>query len=544
MTPTWANRRRILLRGGVMHAPGNPGATAMLIDGDVIAWLGDDAAADVYADAADEIWHLDGRLVTPGFVDAHVHATSTGLTLLGLDLTDATGVDDVLHRVAQAAAGSGASVILGHGWDETFWPERRPPTASELDRAAGGVPVYLSRVDVHSAAVSTGLMRRVDDLESLAGFDASGWVTKQAHHRLRIVAMDSVSTAQRERAQRATRARAAAVGIVAVHEMGGPTISSSDDFRGLLTLASEEPGPLAVGYWGQLAQEGGIEVARAIGALGVGGDLFVDGALGSHTACLRHAYDDEPEHRGVLYLDEETIADHVTAALDAGLPSGFHVIGDAATDVVLSAISRVAQSRGDGVVRLAGLRLEHVEMASDDHIATMARLGVTASMQPMFDALWGGDLGMYARRLGHDRAAGMNRCADLARAGVAMAFGSDAPVTELGPWAAVRAAVLHHDTEQRISARAAFNAHSRGGWRAIGQPQVGVIAPGAPAHLAIWNVSDVVVQVQDDRVRNWSTDPRSATPGLPPLDDDLPLPTAARTIVAGCTVYDDGSVNA
>lgn len=542
MIPSWANRRRILLRGGVLHAPGNPGASAMLIDGDVIAWLGDDAAADVYADAADEIWPLEGRLVTPGFVDAHVHATSTGLTLLGLDLSDATSADDVLRRVA-AAGHVDASVILGHGWDETLWPDQRPPSASELDRAAAGIPVYLSRADVHSAVVSTALLQQASDVSALDGFDISGWVTQQAHHRLRTLALESVSTRQREEAQRAMRRAAASVGIVAFQEMGGPAISGREDFQALLTLSADEPGPLVVGYWGQLAQDGGIEVARDVGALGIGGDLFVDGSLGSHTACLHHAYDDAPGQRGVRYLDEDTIAEHLAAVLDAGLPTGFHVIGDAATDAAIRAIARIAEARGDDVVRLAGIRLEHAEMVSDEHIATMARLGVTASMQPMFDALWGGDDGMYATRLGRARSASMNRLADLARAGVAMAFGSDAPVTPLGPWAAVRAAVLHHEIGQRISARAAFNAHSRGGWRAIGQPQSGVIAPGAPAHLAVWNVSDVVVQVQDDRVRNWSTDPRSATPGLPALDDDLPLPTAARTIVAGRTVYDDGSMH-
>lgn len=544
MTTSWANRRRILMRGGVLHAPGNPGATAMLVDGDVIAWLGDDAAADVYADAADEIWRLDGRLVTPGFVDAHVHATSTGLTLTSLDLSTTNSVAQALDAVADAAGRMTSAVVLGHGWDETRWPEHRPPTADELDRAASGAAVYLSRVDVHSAAVSSALMRQVSELHSLDGYSADGWLTRDAHHRVRKVAFGSVGPNQRHAAQQTARMRAAQLGIVAVQEMGGPVISSEEDFTALLASSAEHPGPLAVGYWGELAQVGGVERAHRLGALGAGGDLFVDGAIGSHTACLRHAYSDAPGDHGAQYLDGDTIAEHVRACIDAGLQAGFHVIGDAAIDAVLGAIERVATDRGDDVVRLAAIRLEHAEMLDDSHITTMARLGVTASMQPMFDALWGGEHGMYATRLGRDRAARMNRHAHLARAGVALAFGSDAPVTSLGPWAAVRAAVLHHDVEQRISARAAFNAHTRGGWRAIGQPQAGVIAPGAPAHLAIWNVSDVVVQVQDDRVRNWSTDPRSATPGLPALGEDVPLPTAARTIVAGSTVFDDGSIDA
>jgi predicted amidohydrolase YtcJ len=94
-------------------------------------------------------------------------------------------------------------------------------------------------------------------------------------------------------------------------------------------------------------------------------------------------------------------------------------------------------------------------------------------MQPMFDGLWGGPGGMYEQRLGAERAAGMNRFADLVSAGVLVAFGSDAPVTDLGPWAAVRAAVHPTNPGQALSTRAAFGAHTRSGWRAVGRPDAG-----------------------------------------------------------------------
>jgi hypothetical protein len=107
-------------------------------------------------------------------------------------------------------------------------------------------------------------------------------------------------------------------------------------------------------------------------------------------------------------------------------------------------------------------------------------------MQPCFDALWGGPDRMYARRLGADRAAQLNRFADLTAAGVPLAFGSDSPVTELGPWAAVQAAVEPADPTAAISAEAAFAAHTRGGWLAAGRPDEGVLVPGAPATFAVW----------------------------------------------------------
>ena len=209
---------------------------------------------------------------------------------------------------------------------------------------------------------------------------------------------------------------------------------------------------------------------------------------------------------------------------------------------VIDALERASADVGEPAIRLLGIRLEHVELLHDDHVATLARLGVTASMQPVFDELWGGPGGMYERRLGTDRAASMNRFADIARAGVVVAFGSDAPVTPLGPWAAVRAAVLHHQVPQRVSARAAFNAHTRAGWRAAGVMDAGVLAPGSAAHYVVWDAPELTVQVEDDRYRNWSTDPRSATPGLPLLAAELPLPTATRTVVAGATMFDAGSL--
>lgn len=539
---SWASTQRVLLWNASIYSPSSPFATAMLIEGDTIAWLGEDAAAHLHRDSADVVIDAHGALIAPGFVDAHVHATSTGLALGGLDLSRARSLTEALDSINRAAATLDAGdVLIGHGWDETTWPDGRPPTRTEVDTAAGGRAAYLSRIDVHSALASSSLIAAVDGVRSADGFDADGPVTRDAHHLVRAHALGSISATQRERAQRTMREHAARLGIVAMHEMAGPAISSEDDLAALLALADAEPGPLITGYWGQLARDGGIDTARRIGAFGVGGDLFVDGALGSHTACLHEPYLDAPG-TGAEYLDIDAIAAHIAAATDADMQAGFHVIGDHACAAVTSALRQVAQSHGADAVRAAGHRIEHAEMLGDADIVALAELGVTASMQPVFDALWGAPAGMYEQRLGPDRARTMNRLADLSAAGVLVAFGSDAPVTELGPWAAMRAAMFHHQPGQRMTARGAFSAHTRAGWRAIGAHGVGVIAPGAPAHLAIWDAPDRVVQAPDDRVANWSTDPRSGIPGLPALAPDLPLPRALRTIVAGRTVYDTGEL--
>ncbi|RJK93165.1 amidohydrolase [Vallicoccus soli] len=528
------DQRTVLLRGGEVHSPADPFATALLVDRGSVAWVGSEGAADVHADGVDEVVDLQGALVAPAFVDAHVHATATGLALTGLDLSGAATLAEALDLVERHARARRGGVVLGHGWDETRWPERRPPTRAELDRATYGGVAYLSRVDVHSCVVTSALVAAAPEVRAADGWDEQGPLTRDAHHVARRVAQGSVGESQRRAAQRATRARAAELGIGAFHELAGPDISSPEDLAGLLALAREEPGPQVLGYWGEL---GGVERARELSALGAAGDLFADGALGSRTASLRADYADA-EHAGHAYLSAAQVRDHVVACTRAGLQAGFHAIGDAALDVVLAGLREAAAEVGLPALRTARHRIEHAEMLDAAAVAALAELGAVASVQPVFDALWGGAEGMYAERLGAERALGLNPYADLAAAGVPLALGSDAPVTPLGPWEAVRAAAFHHVPAQRLSVRSAFTAHTRGGWRAAGRDDAGVLVPGAPATYAVWEAGELVVQAPDDRVAAWSTDPRSGTPGLPDLTPGTPAPRCLRTVVDGRVVHD------
>src|SRR5581483_5953878 len=197
-------------------------------------------------------------------------------------------------------------------------------------------------------------------------------------------------------------------------------------------------------------------------------------------------YADTSDRRGSCYLDCDVITSHVRACTQAGVTAGFHVIGDAAVSTVVAAFERVVEDLGVAAVARCGHRLEHLEMVSPDQATKLGAWGVMASMQPNFDALWGGQDGMYARRLGVDRAADLNPFALLASQGVALAFGSDAPVTGLDPWASVRAAAYHHTPGSSVSVRAAFAAATRGGWRAggIADGVMGTLVPGAPASYA------------------------------------------------------------
>ncbi|MFF9110631.1 amidohydrolase [Streptomyces sp. NPDC014805] len=518
----------VLLRRGEVHSPADPFATAMVVERGQVAWVGSEGAADAFADGVDEVIDLDGALVTPAFTDAHVHTTATGLALTGLDLSGAPSLEAALAAVREfAAARPHDRVLLGHGWDAARWAGGRPPTRAELDEATGGRPLYLSRIDVHSAVVTTALLEMTPGLGLV-----DGPLTADAHHAVRATALGAITPAQRAEAQRAALAHAASLGIGSVHECAGPEISSEGDFTGLLRLAAEEPGPRVVGYWA----EQDVTKARELGAIGAAGDLFVDGALGSHTACLHEPYADAA-HTGTAYLDAGAVAAHVVACTEAGLQAGFHAIGDAAVTAVVEGVRAAAEKVGLARVRAARHRVEHAEMLTPETVAAFAELGLTASVQPAFDALWGGEDGMYAQRLGAERARGLNPFAALLRAGVPLAFGSDSPVTPLDPWGTVRAAAFHRTPEHRVSVRAAFTAHTRGGWRAVGRDDAGVLVPGAPADYAVWRTGALVVQAPDDRVARWSTDPRSGTPGLPDLTPGRELPLCLRTVVGGRTVY-------
>ena len=538
----WDSMTTILLRGGRVHTSADPDATALAITDGLISWIGGEHGLAA-AGTPDRVVDLDGRFVAPGFVDAHVHATDAGLALTGLDLRPAGSLDECLALVARAA-GQGAGVIWGHGWDETRWPERRWPSRAEVDAVTGNRPAYLTRVDVHSAVANTALaVATGPELPGLSGWSDTGPLTRDAHHAVRAYAKSLLTGSQRTAAQRAFLVHAASRGIVEVHECGFPGPQGLADFTSLLSLEA----PISVlGYLAALAtdEEQARGLMTATGARGLAGDLSVDGALGSRTAALHDPYLDG-NGCGARYLTDSQIAVHLEVCARAGIQPGFHAIGDQAVDAVARGLRRAAEQLGpNGTVALAAVtpRVEHAEMPDPDGIAAMAATGTIASVQPLFDAEWGGRDGMYAQRLGVERAAPMNPFARFAAAGVPLAFGSDAPVTDADPWRAVQAAVHHRSPGSGISPRAAFTAHTRGGHRSAGRVDrgVGTISIGAPAHLVIYEAGRLVRPEADPSVARWSTDPRSRVPLLPDLTPGNELPVPVATIVAGEVVADRG----
>ncbi|MDR6987240.1 putative amidohydrolase YtcJ [Paenarthrobacter nitroguajacolicus] len=516
--PTAKDRKVTMYRNGSIYTAADPFATAMVVDGDTVAWVGSEQAATSIADSSMEIIDLRGALLAPGFVDSHAHLTETGLALSGLDLSPVRSAQQLLDAVATAA---GTGTIVGHGWDETGWDDPTLPTLDGLERAAAGRQVYLSRIDVHSALVSLSLAAAAG-LQGLDGFNGSAQVLRAAHTAARLAARQFPASERRGYQEQALQ-EAASHGYVALAEMSAPHISGPEDLRMAASWNEHGGYPEVLAYWGELAssEEHAQSILDGLGTnvLGLAGDLNVDGSLGSRTAALLEDYSDAPGNRGSLYLSAEEAAKHLAATSRLGVQAGFHVIGDAGLAAVLDALDAAAADVGEQRIRAAGHRLEHVELADQSAIDRLAKYSITVSVQPGFDAAWGTPGGLYERRLG-GRSNAMNPFASFYASGVPIAFGSDSPVTPLRPWSSVRACLEHSNPDQRISARAAFLGHTRAGWRAAKHrnPLMGQLVPGAPASFAVWEVEELMVQVADSRVQSWSTDPRARTPLLPALD--------------------------
>jgi predicted amidohydrolase YtcJ len=502
----------LLLRNGVVHTGARP-ASALAVQDGRICFVGDDDAAAAY-DGADEVVDLRGALVAPAFVDAHMHAVLTGFPLTQLDLRGTRSLAEVLDLVAAHARASGDdTVIIGSGWEETDWPEGRAPTAAELDRAAPGKRVCLDRIECHSSVISSELAAAVPGLAGIAGYQEDGRVELDARHAVTVTLANLVGPAQRYEAARAAMAEMAAHGIAAFHENAAPHLSPEYELD-VVRQAAADAGLIGTYYWGEA---GAVETARRLGVHGLAGDLNADGALGSRTAALHAPYDDQPDNCGHTYLTASEIAEHVVLCTREGLQAGFHCIGEAGIAEVTEGFRLAERELGREALRAARHRLEHVEMASPEAVAMMADLGVAASMQPLFDEMWGGPDGAYAERLG-ERWRGMNALGSMARAGVPLALGSDSPVTLARPWQAIAAAFGHHEEHQRITPLEAFRAHTRGGWRAGLDEEAGDLVEGAPAHLAVWECAELV-----------------GDPGLelPPVGQE---PRLRRLVVGGRTV--------
>ncbi|MGH2756085.1 MAG: amidohydrolase [Actinomycetota bacterium] len=433
---------------------------------------------------ADRRFDLQGATLVPAFRDAHVHLPATGLYELGLDFRGERSASRILSAFEGRAADSG--VLFGGNFED---PLDEPLLGADIDRAVGDRKALLMRADMHSCIVSSALLDELD-LADVEGVDrdadgrTTGYLREQGASEAYKWFETELPRAQQVEAIRAAVGKAYSRGIAEVHEMFVVEWRSWNSAEILQEATDGVALDVAVFF-------GTTEVARVkeMGLPRIGGDWFLDGSFGSHTAWLSEPYLSTPPAgstaTGIAYRDDDEVYEFFREAHAADLQVGVHAIGDAAIEQCIAAWERVAREVGDVSVIDKGHRIEHFECATDDHIARAARLRLHGSVQPAFDHYWGGENGLYSERMGWDRASGMNRFASMLRGGMTLAAGSDSTVTPLDPFLQMHSLRKHHVPSERLDPATALALHTMGPAMVSAHRSKGPIQMGAQADLAV-----------------------------------------------------------
>ncbi|MEX2275440.1 MAG: amidohydrolase family protein [Actinomycetota bacterium] len=481
---------RTLYRASKVHTLSlPPDGTWILVDGRHVQRVGGGDPP-----AADRVVELPGTTIIPGLIDTHVHLTGTGIQQAYPEVAAtraATELVEILRMIAVTEPGP----VLVHGFDESSWDHPDLPTIADLD-ALTPEPLVVVRVDGHlsignRAALDPSGALEEDGVERDGAGEPTGVVTLRANQQLKRWVNAQLSEHRIQRLQLSAAATAASCGVTCVHEMSLPAERGLRDLEVLLGHRADLPTDI-VTYIGTL------DVAQAIdfGLPRVGGDLPVDGSLGAHTAALSKPYADRPGELGTTSYEDERLGEFFLAGHAAGLQVGVHAIGDRAIEQVLRAwedIYTALDSRERRHFRARRHRVEHFEMASPVQIERAAMLGLAISVQPAFDAIWGGPVGMYETRLGASRARRMNPFLACLERGVELGVSSDAPITPLDPMAAMVALERHHDPEQRLSRSQALHLSTYGGARLAHQEdKKGALEPGMHADFAAYDIDPTI----------------------------------------------------
>jgi hypothetical protein len=358
----------------------------------------------------------------------------------------------------------------------------------QLDEASRR-PLIVRRVDGHAALANRAALERsgVLDVPGVARNEAgepTGTVTGRANEAIGRWALASIDDHERQDLQLRAASLAASTGVTAVHEMSMPAWHGERDLQVLLSHRARLPVDAL-----PIVATMDLGAAISNGLSSIGGDLPVDGSVGAGTAWLSAS--DVDGGRGTGSFADDELAEFFHSGHAAGLQVGVHAIGDAAIEQVISVWERVYQaldSRERRHFRARRHRIEHFELPSSAQVERAAMLGLAASVQPAFDAVWGHAGGLYERRLGRDRAQAMNPFRSMLDRGVDVGVGSDSPITPLDPMAAIEALERHHDPAQRLSRAEGIRLHTVGSAH-IGRQEAkkGALAPGMHADFAAFD---------------------------------------------------------
>jgi len=504
-----------------------PRAEAVACLGNRIVAVGSNSEIRKWIGPGTQVIDAGGKLVLPGFNDAHVHLVDGGTALAGVQLRTAKSEAEFRRRIADFAAKLPAGRwITGGEWDHENWTPARLPTRQLIDDVSAGHPVFVERLDGHMALANSqalklaGITRDTPDPPGgVIVRDAAGEPTGA----LKDAAMSAVyrvipapSDDQIAEAVHAAMRYAAENGVTSVQDM-----SAAPNFlrvyqtllaRGELTMRISGHQPLP--QWQRLAAIG-LHADFGGEKLHIGGlKGFADGSLGSTTALLFEPYLDAPNTSGLAnsqMIPESKMQDEILGADRAGLQIAIHAIGDKANHIILGMYAEAERQNG---ARDRRFRIEHAQHLVPADIPRFGKLQVIASMQPYHCI----DDGRWAeKRIGPVRAKTSYAFRSLLDTGAVLAFGSDWPVAPMVPLMGIYAAATrrtldgkHPDgwvPEQKITVAEAIRAYTMGSAYASFDDKIkGSIEPGKLADIVVVSADILTIPASEiDKTRVETT---------------------------------------
>jgi predicted amidohydrolase YtcJ len=496
-------------------------AEAVAVIKERIVAVGSQTDIDLWRGPQTKVIDAGGKLLLPGFNDAHVHFVQGGAQLDQVQLTDAATPEEFAKRMAaQVKKTPKGEWILGGRWDETKWPKPELPTKDLVDPVTGATPIFVERYDGHEALANSaalklaGINAKTPDVPGgVIVRDASGnptGILKDAAMALIYKAIPPMTSEQRIRAARGALKHAASLGVTSVQHMN-PEFADVAAYSELAEKGELTTRMYAVPMETDWRDQAKVGIRHAWGStyLRLGAVKgYADGSLGSRTAYMFEPFADDPGNHGLLSDEMHppgVMRDRLMQADAAGLQLRVHAIGDRAISMMLDIFGDIEKEHGYHDQRFA---IEHAQHMAQKDFERFAKLHVIASMQP-YHAI---DDGRWAEpRLGHDRARYSYAWRSFLDNGVTLAFGTDWPVAPLDPmvglYAAVTRATLDGKNpggwipEEKITLPEAVEAYTMGAAFAEFQERdKGSITPGKLADMVI--LSDNIFDLKPEAIRN------------------------------------------